>query len=138
MGVFGTMFGDVSTSLFRPPATEPYPLERTEAPSHLRGLLHLKLEACTGCGLCAMDCPAQAIEVVMSDRKAKRFVVDYHVDRCTFCGQCLESCHQGALSMASDEWELAALDKVPFLIQFKKAGESEPTLAGLPDSKTER
>jgi formate hydrogenlyase subunit 6/NADH:ubiquinone oxidoreductase subunit I len=132
----GTMFSDVSSSLFRRPVTELYPLERREAPPQLRGLLHLDLTACTGCGLCAMDCPADALHVTMLDRKAKRFVIDYHVDRCAFCGQCTRSCRQGALSMSSDEWELAQLDKAPFLIHFGDPHDVEEMLAGSPQGGT--
>ncbi len=58
-----------------------------------------------------MDCPANAIQVTMLDRKAKRFVMDYYIDRCAFCGQCTQSCRHGAISMSSHEWELAKLDK---------------------------
>ncbi len=136
MRMVGTMFGDVSRSLFQRPATEAYPLERTEAPPQLRGLLHLDLAACTGCGLCAMDCPANAIKVTMLDRKAKRFVMDYHVDRCAFCGQCTRSCRQGALSMSSEEWELAQLDKSLFLMHFGDPRDVEQVLAGSPDGGT--
>ena len=136
MEKIGTMFSDVSSSLFRRPATESYPLERNDAPEHLRGLLHLELSACTGCGLCAMDCPANALQVTMLDRKAKRFVMDYHVDRCAFCAQCTLSCRQGALSMSSEEWELAQLDKSPFLIRFGDPSDVEQVLAGASDSRT--
>ncbi len=126
------MFSDVSRSLFRRPATEFYPSERVDAPSQLRGLLHLDLHACSGCGLCAMDCPARALQVTMLDRKARRFVVDYHVDRCAFCGQCARSCRQGALSMSSAEWELAQLDKSSFLVHFGDPRDVEQVLAGMP------
>ncbi len=136
METIGTMFSDISRSLFRRPATEAYPAERTEAPSHLRGLLHLELSSCTGCGLCAMDCPANAIQVTMLDRKAKRFVMDYHIDRCAFCGQCTQSCRQGALSMSSAEWELAQLDKAPFLVHFGDPRDVEEALAGKPHGGT--
>ena len=133
MHTVGTMFADVAASLFRRPATESYPLERTEAPPALRGLLHLNLQACTGCGLCAMDCPAYALHVTMLDRKAKRFIMTYHVDRCAFCGQCTRSCRQGALSMASAEWELAQLDKSPFLVNFGDPDDVEQVMAGTPE-----
>jgi formate hydrogenlyase subunit 6/NADH:ubiquinone oxidoreductase subunit I len=124
-----TMLSDVSRSLLHGPVTQSYPAERHAAPGHLRGLLHLDLSSCTGCGLCTMDCPARAIQVTMLDRKAKRFVMDYHVDRCTFCGQCLQSCNRGSLSMSSNEWELAQLDKAPFLVHFGDPRDVEQALA---------
>lgn len=136
MGRLATMFSDVVGSIFRRPATESYPLVRTDAPSQLRGMLHVDLQACTGCGLCAMDCPARAIQVTMLDRKAKRFVYNYHVDRCAFCGQCLQSCKQGALSMSSDEWELAQLDRTPFWVRFGDPKDVEEVMAGTPQGGT--
>jgi NADH-quinone oxidoreductase subunit I len=135
MKTFGVMLPDVSKSLFRRAATEYYPSIRKATPVQLRGLLHLKLEACTGCGLCAMDCPANAIQVTMLDRKAKIFTVDYHVDRCTFCGQCVESCRQGALHMSSTEWELAALDKTPFLMRIGDTRNAGTNVAAKPENK---
>lgn len=130
------MFGDVVKSLFRKPATQQYPAERTATPTQLRGLVDLKLEACTGCGLCVMDCPAYALKIIMIDRKTKRFVMDYYVDRCTFCGQCVKSCNRDAIHMSSEDWELAALDKTPFLIHFGKPEDVEQALAGTPQSGT--
>ncbi len=134
METIGTMLSDVSSSLFKRPATESYPLTRSDAPERLRGLLQLELSSCTGCGLCSMDCPANAIHVTMIDRKARRFVMEYHVDRCAFCGQCTLSCRQGALSMSSDQWELAQLGKEPFLLRFGDPRDVEQVLAATPDS----
>jgi formate hydrogenlyase subunit 6/NADH:ubiquinone oxidoreductase subunit I len=112
----GVMFGDVANSLFRKPVTERYPFERSQAPERFRGQLVWKQENCTGCGLCAMDCPAQAIEMIVIDKKAKRFVMRYHVDRCTFCAQCVYSCRQDSLEMSNEIWEMAALNKDAFTI----------------------
>lgn len=108
---FATMLSDVLPSLFKSPMTEMYPFERREPPVQLRTLPKWNRENCTGCGLCAMDCPSQAIEMIVLDKKTKRFVMCFHVDRCTFCAQCIYSCQQGCLEMTPDNWELATLNK---------------------------
>ena len=112
------MFRDVTRSLFRKPITQRYPFEQRTPPTRLRGRLQWEPASCTGCGLCATDCPANAIEMIVLDKKAKRFVLEYHVDRCTFCAQCVHSCRQGCLAISSDLWELAALSREPFTIYF--------------------
>jgi formate hydrogenlyase subunit 6/NADH:ubiquinone oxidoreductase subunit I len=130
---FGMMFSDVARALFRRPATEQYPAVRQPNPVRLRSFLKWNSNACTGCGLCAMDCPANAIKVTIIDRKEKRFVFSYHADQCLFCGQCVESCRQGSLSMPNDQWELAALDKKPFFVNFGDVDDITKVLAGKPE-----
>lgn len=134
----GAMLGDVTTSLFRAPVTRKYPFERKEAPERLRGALQfVNRETCTGCGLCAKDCPAGAIDVIVLDKAAKRFVIDYHVDRCTFCAQCVHSCNHGCLAMSPAVWELAALQPEAFLNHYGDAADVELVLAGFVPSGVE-
>jgi formate hydrogenlyase subunit 6/NADH:ubiquinone oxidoreductase subunit I len=125
-----TMLKDVGTALFRRPVTERYPLTRRPAPARLRGRLHYDPEKCTGCELCVMDCPAGAIDLIVLDKKAKRFVLRYYVDRCTFCAQCLQSCRHGCLEMSAADWELAALKHEAFTLYFGEDGNVGEALAG--------
>lgn len=126
----GAMLSDVTTSLFQHPVTERYPFERREAPQRLRGLLQWDASKCVGCGLCAKDCPANAIEFTILDREAKQYVFAYHADRCAYCAQCVHSCRQGCLEMSNQEWELAALTKEPFLLYYGDPKNVELVMVG--------
>ena len=112
------MFRDVWQSIWQQPVTQKYPFERQEAPDRLRGKLHWNPESCTGCALCNKDCPANAIEIITIDKKEKRFVMKYHIDRCTYCGQCIESCRFNCIELSDKEWELAATEKQPFTVYY--------------------
>ena len=110
----GTMFSDIAQSIVRSPATEAYPAAGHDVPARARGMLRWDPAKCTGCSLCAKDCPAFALEVIVVDRKAKRVVMNYDVGKCAFCGQCVESCRFGCLSMEESLWELATADSSTF------------------------
>ena len=135
---FGTMLPDITRSLFRRPVTERYPAVQSETPARLRGALEWDPSACTGCGLCVMDCPAYALELTVLDRKAKRFVMTYNLDRCTFCGQCVTSCKQGSMELSSENWELAALDPKSFVMHFGDPKDVEQALASKPEDDAEK
>ncbi len=123
------MWKDGLGTFIKSPATERYPFVRIDAPEYLRSKLHWDLENCTGCQLCAKDCPADAIDIITIDKKAKQFVFRYYVDRCTFCSQCVVSCNKNCLSMANDEWELAALKREDFIVYYGKDADVEAILA---------
>ena len=114
----GAMLSDIVRSLFRRPATRRYPSERAPAPERLRGALRWDKARCTGCNMCARDCPAQAIELITLDKASKRFVLRYHLDRCTFCAQCVRTCNFGCLELSNEEWALASLHKGPLTIHY--------------------
>lgn len=123
-----TMLWDVVRSLGKRPFTQPYPQEKQPAPERLRGKLHYDPEKCTGCCLCSLECPANALELITLDKKEKRFVMRYHLDRCTYCAQCVQNCRFGCLAMSPDEWELAATTKEPFTVYYGKDADVDTLL----------
>lgn len=125
-----TMLQDVLRSLLRRPFTEKYPFEQRQSPNRLRGQLHFDPEKCTGCCLCVKECPANALELITLDRKAKQFVMRYHLDRCTFCAQCVQNCRFDCLEMSPEEWELAATSKEPFTIHYGEEADVAKVLGG--------
>ncbi|MGI6737421.1 MAG: 4Fe-4S binding protein [Anaerovoracaceae bacterium] len=66
------------------------------APAEAAGGLQCSRDNCVYCGLCAKECPADAITV---DRKAKTWAVDK--DACLECGACVEKCPKKCLTLES-------------------------------------
>lgn len=132
-----TMLRDVLRSLFKRPATEPFPNPEPNEPQRLRGRLYWDPAKCTGCCLCVKDCPANAIEVLTIDKKNKLFVMRYDLGRCTYCAQCVQNCRFECLSMSNKEWALAATSKEPFTVYYGDEADIEKVLAGLAGTETE-
>jgi 4Fe-4S ferredoxin len=63
-------------------------------------ILTLDQERCFGCGICALTCPEEAVEVssaIIRDGKlVRRPMVDF-TDKCTFCGECVALCPINAI-----------------------------------------
>ena len=125
----GVMLQDVLTSMVHRPVTERYPFERQPVPDGLRGKVVWNADECIGCGRCVKDCPAEALELFILDRKAKKYVMRYHVDRCVFCAQCKRSCPTDAISLSDEQWELAALDRTTFDVYYGKDEDVQAVLA---------
>ena len=86
--------------------TEEFPdpvSSRVEAdlPIKTRGKLVNDMNACTGCGACAVVCPAQciALKAVESPDPDKKWVSQFDIDysKCLFCGICVASCEPKSL-----------------------------------------
>ena len=101
--------------LLGPKYTMQYPEERWHVAPTFRGMPVLLpnpetgTAKCTACGICARNCPVDAIAIESEtgeDRKKK--LTGYSVDmaRCIVCGLCAESCPFNGLTMAN-EYELA-------------------------------
>lgn len=71
------------------------------------GGLKCNLDDCIYCGLCAKNCPCDALTV---DRKEKVWKVD--ADTCVECGACIEKCPKKCLTLGGEaSAETAAEDK---------------------------
>ena len=115
----GTMLKDIMDSFFKDPATQMYPFEKIAPPQRYRGALIYNPKVCTGCSLCIKDCPSKAIELIILDRAAKRYVLKYHMDRCVYCGQCVVNCKPKCMGMSNEDWEHARLTK-EFTVHYGK------------------
>ena len=91
------MIQDIVQNLFGPRATRPYPRLKREPYPGTRGHLLVDLEHCIMCSLCAVKCPAGAIEVT---REQGTLVLDPY--RCIICGYCVEACPKSCLSLSPD------------------------------------
>ncbi len=78
-------------------------------------LLRLNRSLCDGCGLCAENCPKNAIKwnppVIVAGRLARKPTVDFDVDSCILCGECATICPLDALRMEIDGEEMATIVK---------------------------
>jgi len=102
------IFREVLRAAFQRRATILYPFEKRDVPSDYRGKIEIDYGQCVGCGLCAKDCPSQALEMVtLPDGKKKP---KYYLARCTFCSQCVESCPRKAIKM-TQVYELATYNR---------------------------
>jgi formate hydrogenlyase subunit 6/NADH:ubiquinone oxidoreductase subunit I len=92
---------------FAKPATGKYPFVKPKLSDNFRGEPVFDFSSCVGCGLCARDCPAKAIEMVSVEGKQHP---QLNLSKCVFCYQCAETCPKKAIKNSLD-YELATTDK---------------------------
>jgi len=60
------------------------------------GKLELDESQCTACGLCALDCPTEALRFVSTEDS---YQLLFHYQACIGCGQCVRSCPEKCLRL---------------------------------------
>ena len=72
-----------------------------EHPSSPFGIVEVRSDVCTGCGICAKTCPTGAL---LHDVGDEDMTLTFDAAMCVACGQCLLKCpeaDQGAISLSS-------------------------------------
>lgn len=74
---------------------------------------------CTGCQICTLACPMEAIELEMQpksgEEKAEHAKIDIDLDKCNFCGICDILCPYGAIRVTvNGEHLLSVIEKESF------------------------
>jgi formate hydrogenlyase subunit 6/NADH:ubiquinone oxidoreductase subunit I len=85
----------------------------TKLPENFRGQPIFDIELCIGCGLCCLNCPSKAIEMV--DVEGKKYP-QLSLDKCIFCYLCADGCPRKAIKNSS-VFELATTDKSSLVIK---------------------
>ncbi len=109
------LLGEVLKNLFKKPITLPFPKEEIKPAPGYRGLHKVNGDKCIGCGLCSIECPAQAIEMKMFPERKKRYPI-IHYDRCIFCYRCVEVCPVKAYIISEEKPPAIRFDKKEMFI----------------------
>lgn len=88
--------------------------------NHVRPLIDK--EKCTGCGLCAIDCPTKALTVNQSDGR-DTYQLLFRQGACDGCGICEKSCPEQCLRLVEKEPEKDDEVKVLFEDTLSKCPE---------------
>ena len=160
MGSFGEYLANIGRSivtlgdglavtfsyLLRKPVTIQYP-DRTEKPvvamlpERSRGILEIDLDVCTGCTMCAKQCPIDCIhiEVAKDEETKQRMIKRFDIDaaKCMFCGLCVEACPVSGLRH-SREFEGSVGDVRRLMLSFVEMPQpvAKPPKKGEPKPET--
>lgn len=68
------------------------------------GIPFIDKEKCTGCGLCAIDCPTKALTISQNGERGA-YQLLFQQEACNACGACEKSCPENCLQWVEKEPE---------------------------------
>ena len=86
------------SNLFSKSSCDMYPFVPAEAAPNYRGRIAFHADKCIGCGMCARNCPANAIaptDYTAPGKKKPAMAIDS--TKCVKCGACISTCKFGAI-----------------------------------------
>ncbi len=69
-----------------------------------RGMVYIEKEKCTGCTLCATDCPTKALSIGPNSERGS-YQLLFRQEACDACGVCERSCPEHCLRLVHEESE---------------------------------
>jgi formate hydrogenlyase subunit 6/NADH:ubiquinone oxidoreductase subunit I len=106
----------VAENTFNKPATSHYPFEKAQVQEDFRGQPILNMNQCISCGICHLNCPAKAIEMVPVNGKKGKKYPQFNLGKCVFCYECVDVCPKKAIEK-STRFELATTDKSTLIVK---------------------
>jgi len=102
MGLIPKILKEVFKKTAEKPFTVHYPFVDIKPAEGYRGRIRWKASGCIGCGMCATVCPANAIEMVPSERTKTKKEPKFIHYKCIFCGLCAEHCPTKVIELTQD------------------------------------
>jgi ech hydrogenase subunit F len=115
------MLPTVLKNLFGGPATRMYPVQVREPFEKARGHITFNDDKCMLCGVCALRCPAVAIEI---DKEKKELT--FYPARCIVCEVCVTGCTVNAIDLVY-KWRTPFYTKPTEVHQAKGKRARTPT-----------
>lgn len=122
MGIISEVLKNVS----RKPFTKKYPKEKIKPFQRFRGKIVFDVKKCTGCGLCGMFCPTDAIKLRKKmktikvrniiHRQVLHFIKSVDSTKCMRCGLCIDVCPVDCIRFDTD-FELADKKKEKLVVE---------------------
>jgi NADH-quinone oxidoreductase subunit I len=112
------LLGLVLKNLVSKPATIQYPRVKTPVELDFRGVQYADLGKCTGCSLCAIECPADAIKMTpippeyeVPKTNPRRIYPLINYGKCVFCYRCVKVCPTNAY-IVTNKYDIAGVSRL--------------------------